>query len=264
MFLNLTVISKTDLVMKKLFLILFIALATACSESASSPDIASSPSGGSSTGTGGSLARFTILNDYLYIATSNTIYSFDISDLTQPILRSEIQLWNFAETIFSLDGKLLLGTTSGVMIYTVDNPAQPQYMSTFWHVTSCDPVVARGDWAFSTLRIESSCNRGDNRLDIIDISNLNSPQLRRSINMSNPKGLGISGDYLYVCDNQQLKTFNIASPENTTFAMATKNLAGCYDVIPVNDLLIVATTNGIVQYRVGSDGSLTYLSTISI
>lgn len=249
---------------KKLLYLTIIFALVACSgeqgfSNADSSPSSSSPSG---SGTGGSLARFIIVDHFLYIATDNSLYSFDISTPDQPELRSTIQLENFTETIFSLDDKLLLGTMNGVLIYSIDVPSRPEYLSTFWHVTSCDPVVARGDFAFSTLRQESSCNRGDNRMDIINIANINNPYLARSISMENPKGLGIQDNFLYVCDNSKIKTFDITNPASTQFPIDTKTMPGCYDVIPYNGNLIIATKNGIHQYKVETDGSLTFLSTI--
>ena len=39
-------------------------------------------------------------------------------------------------------------------------------------MTSCDPVVVQGDYAFVTLRGGTECQGFSNQLDIIDISTL--------------------------------------------------------------------------------------------
>lgn len=252
--------------MKKIIYI-FILFAFACSSentpstSKSDSSAFSNEGGSSGTGIGGSTARFTIVGDYLYIATTNTLYAFNISNPEKPELKSETELNAFTETIFSLDNQLLLGTQSGVLIYSLTNPEKPLYRSIFEHITSCDPVVAKGNFAYSTLRMGTGCNRGVNRLDVIDISNLSNPILTSSLTMNNPTGLGISGDYLFVCDNNELARVDISNPNNIQ-EQKRISLLGCYDVIPVDNRLIVATENGILQFEVAIDGNLTLLSTI--
>ncbi len=252
--------------MKKLFyLILFFSLACSKSDSpgvSSSSGSESSINGGSGSGTGGSTARFTIAGNHLYIVTTNTLYSFALSDLSKPELKSEIQLNTFVETIFPFNGHLLLGTQTGVLIYSLSNPDRPSYTSIFEHVVSCDPVIARGDYAYSTLRVASGCNRGVNQLQVLDISDFQNPILKTTRNLTNPIGLGLSGDYLFVCDNNQLLRFDVSTANNPVLQNPAVSLEGCFDIIPVDDLLIVATTQGISQYRVATDGTLSLLSTI--
>ena len=257
--------------MKK-YIILIVALAFwGCSSESVEPtrfesgvNSSSDLGAGVGTGTGGSLARFTIANDHLYIATAKTLYTFSLSDAAKPELKSELALNTFAETIFQMGGNLFLGTQNGVLIYSLGNPERPEYLSIYEHIVSCDPVVARGNVAYSTLRTESSCWRGVNRLDIIDISTITSPFQTGSVNMTNPKGLGLSGNFLYVCDANELVRFDVSDPYSPASQTTVKTLEGCYDMIPVDDRMIVATTEGIYQFKVKADGDLELLSNIAL
>ncbi len=257
--------------MKNLFILLVAVAFWGCTSESTEPGrIGASTNGsedlgiGVGTGTGGSLARFTIANDHLYIATSNTLYTFSLDNSEQPELKSELALNTFAETIFQMGGNLFLGTQNGVLIYSLSDPSKPKYISIYEHIVSCDPVVARGDVAYSTLRTESSCWRGVNRLDVINISSITSPYQTGSIDMTNPKGLGLSGDYLFVCDADKLVRFDISNPFSPTSKTEVKELKGCYDMIPIGENLIVASTEGIYQFSVKANGDLDLLSIIAI
>jgi len=87
-----------------------------------------------------------------------------------------------------------------------------------------------------------------NQLDILDVSNLTSPQLVKSLNLQNPFGLGVDGKYLFVCDGDAgLKVFDINKPAEPTLI---KQFGGinAYDVIPLNGLLLLIGKDGLYQY----------------
>ena len=85
--------------MKKnlLFVLLFIV---GCESSNDSVNLSSgngfssdfSSGSESSTGIGGSMARFTIVDDYLYTVDSWTLKSYDISDQENPVHRDDV-IW---------------------------------------------------------------------------------------------------------------------------------------------------------------------------
>jgi len=163
------------------------------------------------SGTGGSLARFTISGNYLYAVDYQKLSTFDISDEKNPVLLGVDQIDILAETIFAYEDLLLIGTRGGVFIYSISDPSSPEFLSISYHSYSCDPVVAKGNYAYATLNSVSGCNTYINELRIIDISNPSSPDLVEQIAMDSPKGLGISGNLLFVCDNQ-IKSYDISAP----------------------------------------------------
>jgi len=105
-------------------------------------DVAFSSDDAVSGGEGGSLARFKIIDDYLYAVDNNYINVFDISDLESPVVLNDVYAGFGIETIFNRDNYLFLGSTNGMFIdssleiidirdiqnpslvktYTLDNP----------------------------------------------------------------------------------------------------------------------------------------------
>jgi len=199
------------------------------------------------SGKGGSMARFTIKGDYLYTVNNQTLKVFNIEDESTPLYQSSIDLGLGIETIFTSDNYLFIGSQFGMYIYSLENPANPSFVSEYIHIYSCDPVVVDGDWAYVTLHSENSgCGRWVNELHIIDISNIASPQTRQVFQMTNPLGLGVLDNRLFVCD-AGLKVYDITNvPEIQllyTFDIPAR------DVIPLPGRVIVIAEDGVYQYN---------------
>ena len=93
------------------------------------------------SGTGGSLARFNIHKDFLYVVDQTNLSIFDIKNLNEAqLVKTERVGWEI-ETIFNKEGYLYLGSSSGMFIYDLEDPAAPQFQSMFSHILGCDPVV---------------------------------------------------------------------------------------------------------------------------
>ena len=153
----------------------------------------------STTGTGGSTARFTIYSDFLYAASQSDLMVFDIKTQQNPSKKNTINLGWGVETIFPYKDKLFIGSNTGMYIFDNKNPEKPERLSIFQHARACDPVVVDGNTAFVTLRT-GVCGVAPNRLDVIDITNINFPSLIRSYDMQNPHGLGVSLPNLFICE----------------------------------------------------------------
>jgi hypothetical protein len=239
--------------------ILFIGIIMLFTISACEKDVASGDY--SDTGTGGSTARFAAVGDYLYTVNDRTMQVFRIEDPQTPVYTNDITIGEGTETIFPYKDNLFLGTRTGMHVLSLEQPANPQKISFYEHIVSCDPVVVQDTLAFVTLRsTESWCNRGTNELHIIDISNPASPVFLKKYNMQSPGGLGIYGNNLYVCD-VDLKHFDVSDIYDIqlkhTFSVPAN------DVIPLGDILLVTADDGIYQYRTVGD-ELTFLSKISV
>ena len=219
------------------------------------------------TGTGGSMARFTIVDPYLYALHDSYIQLVRIDDPVNPSLWSTVDVGWGIETIFPYGNYLFIGSTTGMFIYDNTNPDNPTLLSAFAHVTSCDPVVAQGDYAYVTLRAGSFCRGGVNRLDILDITDLTNPQLVESYAMQGPFGLGIDGSTLFVGDGVAgLKVYDVTDPMNIDLiAFETNNET--YDVILIPPLAIVVGPDGLDQYDytdVATTGELVLLSHLDV
>jgi hypothetical protein len=232
-----------------------IVLFFSCDES--SYDYSADPA--NSSGTGGSLARFTIMDNYLYTVDPSTLKIFDITNEKNPRQVGEIYIDVGVQTIFALGDLLFLGTINGINIYNISDPASPQYVSVSTHVRSCDPVVVKGNYAYSTLSISGSCSQGVNELDIIDISTPENPTRVNILPMENPKGLGISGSLLFICD-EGLKVYDLTDPVDPQFLR--KITIDATDVIPIDKLLLVATEQGLSEYSIDDDNQIHFVSSL--
>ncbi|MDY8137367.1 hypothetical protein [Aquimarina sp. 2201CG5-10] len=218
-----------------------------------------------SDGKGGSLAKFALKGEYLYTVDNTDLNVFNINNIQDPVLVNTIQIGFDIETLFSYKNYLYIGSRNGMFIYGLDIPEFPKLLSGVQHFTACDPVIANDNYAFVTLHSETFCGNNINVLETYDVTNINEPVLINSRNLTSPKGLGLYGDFLIVCDDE-IKVFNIANP--TESSLITSINKSAFDVIISGDLLIAIGETGLYQYRLNTDTnsgiSITELSTINI
>jgi len=220
-------------------------------------------------GQGGSMARFTIASHYLYCIDNTDMNLVDIADASNPVIWTKQSIGFNIETIFPYGNNLFIGSRNGMYIYDNSNPASPTLISTYQHITSCDPVVVEGNYAYVTLRSGTPCQGFTNVLEVVDISNLSSPVLVKQYPMFNPHGLGIDNGTLFICDGDAgLKVFNATDP-NTIDQNLLKHYGTvqAYDVIPVNssnDILIMIGTDGLYQYDYNDLNDIHLISSIPV
>ena len=234
--------------MKNLFkLIVCLLLLSSCSKDGAADSAFSPP-----TGKGGSLARFTIIGNYLYVADHYEIDVFDISDPANSSLVGSVStsVPGTIETIFPFQGKLFVGSTDGMIVFSLDNPAQPTSLGSVSHLRSCDPVVVNDSIAFITLRSGTRCGPAEDGLYIHRLNNYNDMPLITMLPMSTPFGLGLQDSVLYVTRGTAgMNIYNISAPANPVFI---KSLTGrsFFDVIPYGNLLISQLDTGIELYDI--------------
>ena len=201
------------------------------------------------TGQGGSLARFAIQGNRLYVVNKTSLITMDISNPSQVKQTHKTDIGFGIETIFPYQGKLFIGSEDAVYIYDFANPDRPELLSRYQHITACDPVVAQGNYAYVTLRSSTGrCWRAANLLEVLDISDAQNPRMVNSMQMQNPHGLGVSGDNLFVCEGDfGLKRFDISTPTQPVEIEFLRDVAS-FDVIPRNQTLIVTGKKGLYQY----------------
>jgi hypothetical protein len=223
-------------------------------------------SGKTNSGTGGSLARFTVYENYLYAVDNYMLRLFNITESADPKPEKEIYVgWNI-ETLFPYNQMLFLGSTTGMYIYSLTDPSNPEYISTFWHASSCDPVVVEGNYAYVTLRAGNLCGDNLSQLNVIDISDIQSPALLKEYPMEEPYGLGIDDNILFICDGDAgLKIYDASDPlvidQNKIAQYGDIN---AWDVIPLGGVLILIGTDGLYQYDYSDPGNIKELSVIPI
>lgn len=240
----------------------FYNLGAAESNSSVSTDAASVPTT-STTGQGGSFARFRIVDDYLYAVESWSINVFDISDLDDPKVLDEVYTNGAIETIYNQGDILFLGGTQGMYIYDISVPEKPTYVSEFVHGRACDPVVVDGDYAFVTLRSGNTCGDTDSGLYIIDVSDLKTPFLKKFYEMDDPFGLGIKQEKLFICDGASgLKVYDKSNVNDLKLLNHFEDIV-TYDVIPLQNSLLMIGNKVLFQYEY-LDNEIRLLSTFDL
>ncbi len=220
-----------------------------------------SQAGGSATGKAGSMSRFAIVDNYLYAVSNSTLNSVDVSNAAQPLVSAKLSIgWNI-ETIYPFKDKLFIGSQTGMFIYGLTNPSQPNYISGFSHARLCDPVIADDNYAYITLHASANiCVGTQNELDVVKISNITSPVLVKQINLTKPKGLSKDGNLLFVCDDDAgIRVFDITNPENPILKQ-TIPLAATYDIICNNGIALVSAKDGLHQYNYTNANNVVKLS----
>jgi len=215
-------------------------------------------------GTGGSMARFSIVNNYMYTVSTNSLDVFNISTPENPVKGSKVNLNWGIETIYPFGKNLFIGSTTGMFIYDISNPEVPKSIGQFSHVRSCDPVIADNDYAYVTLRSGTQCQGFTNQLDVIRLNNLTDATLLKSYPMTNPHGLAKDGDLLFICDGKSgLKIYNSAF-EDKIKLLKHIELFDAYDVIAFNKIALIVGKDGLYQYSYAIPTNIKFLSKIEV
>jgi len=226
-------------------------------------EIAMANDAGTNVGTGGSLARFKIVGEHLYVVDSHSINIFSIENLESPVELESVYAGFDIETIFNRKNHLFLGSMSGMYIYDITDPGLPTFVSEFQHGTACDPVVVDGNYAYITLRAGNLCGAFDSSLQIVDISDINSPVLKVSYEMDEPYGLGIKDEKLFICDGSSgLKVFDKSNVEKLEMLNHYNDIQ-TFDVIPLENHLLMIGDKVLHQYTY-QNNSIKLLSSFNL
>ncbi len=219
---------------------------------------------GVGNGVTGSMARFGLYEDYMYSVINNMLTIFDLSGDTPKKAIESLHIGYDVETIFNYEDKLFMGTPTGLLIYSVENPLAPTHRSFITHIWGCDPVVVENDIAYVTVHAGNNCGQNFNELIIIDVKDVDHPQPIATYTMTKPKGLGIDNGILFVCDDG-LKIFDATDPL-TLMGKRLAHYSGMdgYDVIPFNNVLMMIAEDGIYQYDYSDVNEIKELSMIKI
>jgi hypothetical protein len=249
---------RTDI----LVLALLAVLLGGCDAGFRSADVAP----GGQTGVGGSMARFAVAGNTLYIATKQSLDVYDVSQADSPVKIAKTDLGVGVETIFPYRNNLYIGANDGMYIFDNAQPEKPRLLTKYTHIMSCDPVVVQGNYAYVTLRTGLACRQFNSvsLLEVINISNPASPQLIHTTPMESPYGLGVDGTRLFVGEGSKgLKLFDISNPAQPKLMQFRSDIP-TYDVIPYRSTLIVTGEKGIFQYRYDDKDRFDFLSKIPV
>lgn len=203
----------------------------------------------SPVGQGGSMARFALLNNYLYTVGDNELSAFNITNSADPVFSNKFVVDWHVETIYPFRNQLFVGSNNGMFIYNTENsPGNPVKTGEFTHARACDPVIADDTYAYVTLHSETDCLGYNNELDVVQLKDLVNATLVKTYSFTSPHGLSKDGDLLFICDGGAgLKVYNASDPLNLQLI---KECPGpeTYDVIAINKIALVVAKDGLYQY----------------
>ncbi len=246
--------------MKKLLYLTIVIFLGGCTD-----DIGSSEGdiflGNDAVGIGGSTARFTIYDDFLYIVNDAELKALDIADAGDPILTSTTTLGNGIETIYGYKGNLFIGSQFGMQIYGIGEDGAPFYQSEFVHQTACDPVIANDQYAYVTIRSGVGCNNSRfeaNQLIVLDITNLRAPFDVHREQMINPRGMTFFKGDLFVAEGENgMKQYSLADPAHPSLIKFHTDIAA-NDMIALENTMIITRDEGIFQFGCEDDEILLF------
>ncbi len=207
-------------------------------------------------------ANFTVQDNRIYALDNDRLI---IYKLNQGIITysTTTPLDYYVESIFSTPSLLFLSFRSS-FIYDISIPDNPEYLSTYSNLYSCDRIAFTTDYLFSTKNLAQSCrNSNGDKLEILNLSAL--PQeLLTTYNITSPQSLSISEQTLFVCSSTDgLSIFSIQDPTNITLIKNYSSILGKH-VFSQSGKLFVTHTNTIDQYDYTDLLDLKFLSSIPI
>lgn len=228
------------------YIILFLAF---CLAGCSAENDTSSPV--ATDGSGGSLARFSLVGDYLYTVDDQSLRIFDISNPVTPNYVGDKFIGFDIETLYSFNEYLFVGSRLGMYIFDISDPKFPLQLAEVQHVRSCDPVVSSGDYTYVTLHTNASCEGNINQLEVYDTRDLLRPELLVTVTLDRPIGLGLYGNYLLVTDKNVVRIFDVTDPSQPDLVGGIEEDA--FDlIIRENDLFIIGD-NALSQYELNPE-----------
>jgi len=224
------------------------------------------PAPSTGPGIGGSMARFTLSGDHLYALDGSNLDIVDVSNTTNPVAKKEFTLSWDVETLFPYSDKLFVGSRSGMYIIDLQQPESPTMISKYEHVRSCDPVVVEGNNAFVTLRSGSTCEGFTNQLEVINITDLKTPTIIATYQMTNPHGLGIDNGTLFICDGPDgLKAYDATDVRAISQnQLAHYSTVQALDIIPYQNVAMMIGADGLYQYDYSNIKDIKLLSQLPI
>lgn len=218
-------------------------------------------------GIGGSLARFSVINNYLYVINTEELVAYDLEDPSKPRKTQTTSVDWGIETLFPYENYLFIGGNSGMYIYDATNPEAPTFVSAFTHANACDPVFVKDDIAYVTLRDGTFCQNFINQLDVINVSDISNPTLIKSYDMDNPHGLSVRDNNLYICEG----AFGLKVFENDNLNEISSNRIEeiksihAFDIISLtSDHQLVIGEDGLYQYDSSDPSNLKEISRLTV
>nr|MBS0038471.1 hypothetical protein [Saprospiraceae bacterium] len=201
-------------------------------------------------GQSGSITRFVVHNDYMYVLNLNEVKTFSLSDPDNPQLVNVLTTDFGLETIIIYDETIFIGSTNALYILGIDQPDSPVLLSKSDRgeilLEGCDPVVVKDHFAYSTIKIINNiCGiiNAVSALVVYDIEDKLNPVFISQYPMNQPNGLGYKGNYLLVCDggNHLVEVFDISNPHKVVLTDYSFGVSDPVDIIIKGEQAIISS-----------------------
>ncbi|MCP9749624.1 LVIVD repeat-containing protein [Ferruginibacter sp. HRS2-29] len=214
-------------------------------------------------GKGGSLARFTIVGDYLYAVDNVMLHVYDIHDPATTSIVNSVPLGFGVETIYPYKDKLFIGSRDGMYIYSITTPSSPVLLGEAKHTRSCDPVVANDSVAFVSLMGNQPCGPAEDGIYTYNIKNILTPVQIHLNKIPTPNGIGLQDSILYVC--QKTNGMSIYNVKNPAAPVLRNKITGktFEDVICYDNILVCYISTGLALYDVSVPSAPVELSLVN-
>ena len=211
---------------------------------------------GSERGVKGTVNKIAVYSNHVYVLSNSKLHTFQDSPTDIMLVENTDIGWD-NETIYAEGNHLFIGTQSSMIIMDVTNPSSPIETSTYNHPNSCDPVLPIGNVAYLTLRTVdfTGCSGDENTLEVLDISNIYSPEQITTIPMTSPYGMTMINNKLYVGEGTNgMSIFDAADPANPLLINSNTSIVA-YDVIQhpsIPNRILTTSDFGLSQYEVNA------------
>lgn len=201
----------------------------------------------------GTINRIGVYYNHIYVVGYDKLHVFN-SEGGAIAKTKTLSIDEESETVYVDRNRLYIGSESMVRIYLLDDRNNPTFRSKVEHSTSCDPVLAVGDIAYSTLRSvdNEGCSGSENTLMVLDVESSKKAELLESYDLKSPYGMTIINNHLFVGEgNNGITVFDIQDKREPDELKRIGNVFA-YDVMAhptKQDILIVANRFGIKEYR---------------
>jgi hypothetical protein len=229
---------------------------------------------GQSSNSTGSITRFVVHEGFMYALNLNELQTYSLADPDKPLLVHELQLDYGLETLIVYDGSIFIGARDGLYIVDLSKLEEPVLQSKtvrtgiFGLFEGCDPVVVKGNRAFSTVKVvQNICgtNSEVSQLLMYNISDRENPRVLDRVDMSIPNGLGYKDTRLFVCDEgtDQIVVFDIS---NTNFFAllpgASVAVEDPIDIIVRDDQMVVSAKNDFHIYDISNPDEIRWITSL--
>jgi hypothetical protein len=221
----------------------------------------------------GTLSRVISIGNYIYAVDDNHLITINAGDPANLSIENNISLGANIQTIYHHNGSLFIGSATQMYIYNIqNNPAAPSLTSTFTYpvlIEPRDPILTLDSVIYST----STSEGWSGFFSVFDSRDITNPVLLEQNSLQTPRGMDVSGNYLYVCNGRfGIWIYSITDPfhptlesiidENNILANGEMGTNDYYDVIAENGQLFCYTKGALLNYNISQPNQPIFLNKI--